>query len=193
MQDKKIDRRVKYTKKALKNSLIDSLKEKTIEKITVKELCEKADVNRGTFYSHYSDQFDLYNEVVKELITDAIALTEPFMNPNERLHDKLKTAVVIFRFIKANCELFKVLLENFSILGSDKYDDMFNQMVHSVYLDDVKRQVPDERLVDMAYQFVAAANITLIKYWINTGMKESEEEMAVLAMKLTTKGISGLM
>ena len=58
MQDKKKDRRVKYTKKALKNSLIDSLKEKTIEKITVKELCEKADVNRGTFYSHYSDQFD---------------------------------------------------------------------------------------------------------------------------------------
>lgn len=193
MQDKKIDRRVKYTKQALKDSLIDALREKTIEKITVKELCERADVNRGTFYSHYSDQFALYNEVVRGLIAESIKITEPFMNPNERIHDKLKTAVVVFKYIKANSEIFQILLENLSIFGTDKYDDMFNKMIHNVYLDDIKKQVPNDRLVDMVYQFVISANLTLIKYWLNTGMKESEEEMAILAMKLTTKGITGLM
>ena len=191
MQEKKIDRRVKYTKKALKNSLICALKGKTIEKITVKELCEMADVNRGTFYSHYSDQFALYNEVVKDLIAEAIRITNPFMDPNEKIHDKFKTAVKVFKFVKANSELIGILLENFSLMGDDKYEDMFNQMIHQVYLDDIKRQISNERFVDMVYQYVVAANITLIKYWLNTGMQESEEEMAMLALKLTTKGISG--
>ena len=193
MQDKKIDRRVKYTKQALKDSLIEALKDKAIEKITVKELCEKADVNRGTFYSHYADQFDLYNEVIRDLVLTAIKLTDPFMDPKGAIHDKLKTAVTVFKFIKANDELIRILIENLSIFGTDKYSDMFNRMIHNVYLDDIKKNVPNARLVDMVYQYVVSANLTLIKYWLNTGMKESEEEMAILAMKLTTKGISGLM
>lgn len=193
MQEKKVDRRVKYTKQALKDSLIDALGVKPIEKVTVKELCEMADVNRGTFYSHYSDQYDLYDELIYDLIDRALKVTGPLMEPNQRIHDQLKAAVDVFKFVRANADLIRILLENFNIFGSDRYDDMFNKMVHKVYLDDIKRQVPDERYVDMVYQFVIAANVTMIKYWLNTGMKESEEEMAVLAMKLTIKGISGLM
>ena len=193
MQEKKVDRRVKYTKQALKDSLIDALGVKPIEKVTVKELCEKADVNRGTFYSHYADQYDLYNELIYDLIDRALKVTGPLMEPNQRIHDQLKAAVDVFKFVRANADLIRILLENFNIFGSDRYDDMFNKMVHKFYLDDIKRQVPDERYVDMVYQFVITANITMIKYWLNTGMKESEEEMAVLAMKLTVKGISGLM
>lgn len=193
MQEKKVDRRVKYTKQALKESLVEALGEKPIEKVTVKELCEIADVNRGTFYSHYSDQFDLYNELIYDLIDRSLKVTGPFMNANQKMHDQLKTAVDVFRFVRANADLIRILLDNFNIFGTDRYDDMFNKMVHKVYLDDIKRQIPDERYVDMVYQFVITANITLIKYWLNTGMKESEEEMAVLAIKLTVKGISGLM
>lgn len=193
MQEKKVDRRVKYTKQALKDSLIEVLSVKPIERVTVKELCEMADVNRGTFYSHYSDQYDLYDELIYDLIDRALKVTGPLMEPNQRIHDQLKAAVDVFKFVRANADLIRILLENFNIFGSDRYDDMFNKMVHKVYLDDIKRQVPDERYVDMVYQFVIAANVTMIKYWLNTGMKESEEEMAVLAMKLTVKGISGLM
>ncbi|MBQ8783158.1 MAG: TetR/AcrR family transcriptional regulator [Clostridia bacterium] len=192
MQDKKVDRRVKYTKQALKNSLISALQEKPIEKITVKELCEKADVNRGTFYAHYSDQFDLYNSLVKEFLSEAISMTGGLMDPNERVHDKIKVATMIFKYVKDNSDLAKVLLNGTSVFGYDKYNDVFNEMIHKVYLDEVKRQVSNDRFVDMVYQFVAVANITLMKYWVNTGMQESEEEMAILAMKLTTRGVSGL-
>lgn len=193
MQEKKVDRRVKYTKQALKDSLIEVLSVKPIERVTVKELCEMADVNRGTFYSHYSDQYDLHNELIYDLIDRALKVTGPLLEPNQGIHDQLETAVDVFKFVRANADLIRILLENFNIFGSDRYDDMFNKMVHKFYLDDIKRQVPDERYVDMVYQFVITANITMIKYWLNTGMKESEEEMAVLAMKLTVKGISGLM
>ena len=54
---KRSDARVRYTRKVLKESLLSLLKEKPINKITVKEVCELAELNRATFYSHYSDCF----------------------------------------------------------------------------------------------------------------------------------------
>lgn len=190
MENKKTDRRVKYTKEVLKTALIELLCEKNLEKITVKELCEKADVNRGTFYSHYSDQFDLHDEIVRNFVTEAVAITEDFFKDESK--NQVQRAAEIYAFVKENHLLTKVLLDGHSIFGFDEYTDIFNEIVHRVYLDDVKSKVQDERFVDMVYQFVAAANLTLIKYWVNTGMKESEEKMAQLALKLTSSGVRGL-
>lgn len=55
----RLDRRKRYTRKVLKESLISLLKDKPISSVTVKEICELADINRSTFYTHYNDQFDL--------------------------------------------------------------------------------------------------------------------------------------
>ncbi len=192
MQEKKVDRRVKYTKQALKMSLIEALQQKPIEKITVKEICEGADVNRGTFYSHYTDQIDLYDDVVYEVIQNGIELTDGILDVHERFHNKVNMVVAIYRYVKENADLIRALLNNISIFGFNKYTDKFNEVVHKVYLDEIKQEVEDHAFVDMVYQYVAAANLTLIQYWLNTGMKETEEEMAILAMKLTGKGLSGL-
>ena len=59
MRTKKDDRRVRYTKMVLKDSLLKLLSEKDISRITIKEICDGADVNRATFYAHYADQYDL--------------------------------------------------------------------------------------------------------------------------------------
>ena len=49
------DRRVKYTKMVLRNALIKLLETKPISRITIKEICEEADINRTTYYAHYTD------------------------------------------------------------------------------------------------------------------------------------------
>ena len=54
----KEDRRIRITKKAIKESLIELLQEYPIAKISVKMICESADINRSTFYAHYNDQSD---------------------------------------------------------------------------------------------------------------------------------------
>ena len=54
-----MDRRVKYTKKVIKDTFIDLLSEKDINKVTVSEICKIADINRATFYRYYLDVFDL--------------------------------------------------------------------------------------------------------------------------------------
>ena len=65
---KRNDARVRYTQKILKESFLKLLKEKAVNKITVKEVCELAGLNRATFYAHYSDCFDLMEKIEQELI-----------------------------------------------------------------------------------------------------------------------------
>ena len=62
----KSDARVRYTQNALKQALLTLLKEKSVNKITVKEVCELAELNRATFYSHYSDCFALLEAIENE-------------------------------------------------------------------------------------------------------------------------------
>ncbi len=65
---KKTDARVRYTQKVLKDSLLQLLEKKPINKITVKEVCELAELNRATFYAHYTDCFALLESIENEML-----------------------------------------------------------------------------------------------------------------------------
>lgn len=64
----KNDARVRYTERILKESFLSILREKPVNKITVKEVCDSAGLNRATFYSHYSDCFDLMEKIEGEIL-----------------------------------------------------------------------------------------------------------------------------
>ena len=66
----KLDARKRYTQMILKQSFLKLLKEKPVNKITVKELCELSQINRATFYTHYSDCFALLESIENELIDE---------------------------------------------------------------------------------------------------------------------------
>ena len=66
METKRDDRRTQYSKRVIKESLLELLQEKPLNKITVKELCDRADVNRSTFYAYYTDIYELHRKMVKE-------------------------------------------------------------------------------------------------------------------------------
>lgn len=65
---KKTDARVRYTQKVLKDSFLKLLEKKPVNKITVKEVCELAELNRATFYAHYSDCFALLESIEREML-----------------------------------------------------------------------------------------------------------------------------
>ena len=66
------NRKVKYTKMVIRESLFELLEIKKLKQITVKSLCELADINRGTFYSHYSDINDLVETLeLRNLLSQA--------------------------------------------------------------------------------------------------------------------------
>lgn len=65
---RKADARIRYTQGVLKQALLSFLQEKPINKITVKEVCERAELNRATFYAHYSDCFALLESIEEDLL-----------------------------------------------------------------------------------------------------------------------------
>ena len=67
---RKSDARVRYTKRVLKEAFLTLLKEKPVTRITVREVCDLADVNRSTFYTHYHDCFDLQENIENELLEE---------------------------------------------------------------------------------------------------------------------------
>lgn len=62
------DLRIRYTKAFIKEALVELLQEKPLNKITVKAVCDKAEINRSTFYKYYADVFDLFEQLEKEYI-----------------------------------------------------------------------------------------------------------------------------
>ena len=66
----KLDARKRYTQMILKQSFLKLLKEKPVNKITVKELCQLSQINRATFYTNYSDCFALLESIENELIDE---------------------------------------------------------------------------------------------------------------------------
>lgn len=77
------DLRIIKTKENLQNALLELLKEKSIEKIKVAELCRRANVNRGTFYLHYALVDDLFKELFQDIIIDlGKSHGKPYKNTN---------------------------------------------------------------------------------------------------------------
>ena len=68
MVEKKTDRRILKTKRALRESLLYLLKEQPIQKISVSRLCEKSDINRSTFYTYYSSPMNLLESIEDEIL-----------------------------------------------------------------------------------------------------------------------------
>ncbi len=66
--DKNLDLRVQKTYSCLMNAILEMLKEKDFEEITVNELCEKALVGRGTFYKHFADKYDFFSFMLSEML-----------------------------------------------------------------------------------------------------------------------------
>lgn len=110
------DKRVRKTKRFLKQSLIVLLEKKTFEQITVTELCLQSDISRITFYAHYSDKFALVDEMFAEMLDSA---TRDYRQL-QKIHNPINETIPTF------CNLLDCILnlynENMSLLTHTTID-----------------------------------------------------------------------
>lgn len=106
-----MDRRTRYTRMVLNESLIRFLEQKDIARITVTELCADADINRSTYYAHYTDPYDqlarLKEDLLTEMTANARALDTRSLSPVERSRQVLGC---ILGFLEQRRHIFRILL-----------------------------------------------------------------------------------
>ncbi|HIS25724.1 MAG TPA: TetR/AcrR family transcriptional regulator [Candidatus Pullilachnospira intestinigallinarum] len=67
-----MDKKVAKTKKSIINAFLELRSKKALEKITVRELCEKAEINKSTFYTHFKDIYDLSEYLETQLVDQVV-------------------------------------------------------------------------------------------------------------------------
>lgn len=183
------DRRVKYTKMVLKENLIKLLSDKPISRITVKELCEHADINRATFYRYYSDNFDLLKRIESEFISDINSYLDNFAFEMGET-DLLQMISKIFECIAQNSELCRALLGKNGDINFQT--DIMQIVSERVVFEWQKEKRVDETTAEYIYTYVATGSIGVIHKWLFDPNPKSPQEMAELVAQLAHRGIQML-
>ena len=185
-----VDRRVRKTRRQLRECLITLLKEKKVQDITVRELTDMADLNRGTFYLHYKDVFDLLEKTEAELQEDFNQL----VCKHDAVDLKQRPSVIfneIYSLVYDNADLIEILLgEN----GDLNFVNRLKQLIREKCLKDWMEvfRSGNADAFDAFFSFIVSGCIGLVQYWLQTGLKETPEQMAKLTEHIITKGIGVL-
>ena len=175
MEVKKTDRRVKYTKMVIKNSLIKFLKQKPISKISVKEICDDADINRATFYAHYMDQYDLLRQIEDEIIDNVVQYLEVFnFKENDLISIEITEKILIY--IEENSELFDLLLNSNGDIQF--YQEVIKIIGWKHFVPLISNDSIKEEDAEYIFHFLASGAVGVIQMWLKNGMKNTARELA---------------
>lgn len=168
------NRRIKVTKRMLKESLIEMTRTKSIHQISIRELCEKADINRSTFYKHYGSQYDL----LKEMEDEVLAQIEKDMVVDRKNGMDDKYLISTLTFLSKNIELCQMLINS-------NVDPEFPQKL--LYLPSIKKLLqeilPEKSNPNEAaytYEFMVHGGYNMLKRWINQENRETPEQMSTI-------------
>lgn len=190
MSTDSIDRRVRKTRRQLRECLISLLKEKKVQDITVRELTDMADLNRGTFYLHYKDVFDLLEKTEAELQDEFNQL----VLKHDAVDLKQRPAVIfneIYSLVYENADLIEILLgEN----GDLNFVNRLKKLIREKCLKDWMEvfRTGNPAVFDAFFSYIASGCVGLVQYWLQTGLKETPQQKAKLTEQIITHGIEVL-
>ena len=177
------DQRVRLTRKLLKDALVQLMQKQHISEITVRSLCELADINRSTFYSHYTDPFDLLHQIEQEVMDNLKSYLEKQDYQDNR---PLSTQVLIriLEYLKNNADMFKVLLSENCDFDFQK-DIMDLSQIVSFQLNP-KHAARTREYITI---FGITGCISLLQKWLQDDMVEPPEKMAEFFLQLVYHGM----
>ena len=188
-QKTKTDRRVLYTKMFLKESLLELMKEKPVDKITPTELCRKAEINRNTFYAHYYSTRDVLEEIEAEFSAQIIeSLSNQFSAENMDISQMLNE---ICRIIYEKQDFCKILLSG---NGDGTFFERIVMLGKNVIINGWRKggvTLSDDQM-DMFFAYIVNGSIALIRKWAASDMKNTPAEIAALIERATYGGINGM-
>lgn len=187
----KTDRRKARTRQLLYEALMALLQEKSVDLITVTDIAERADVNRGTFYLHYRDVGDMLQQL-KDGVFDSVRSCVEQLDVTEAMQyidrdEPYPVSVRIFEELIRHGEFLRLMLGPQGDLAfARRLRELFVSRIHAK----LQGLSPDSKTIPTDYlvSYIASANFGLVMHWLDTGRTLSPEQMARMMVNLMNYG-----
>ena len=187
MSGKPVNRRVQFTKNALREAMIELITEKPLTSITVKDVCARADINRSTFYIHYKDVNDLLLHLEDEMAERLSELCRRH-DPKDSMTGGYPFLTDLYAFIQENADLCKVLLGGY---GDRAYTERICRILRDDFIEAYLSLLcpGDREKIHYFCAFIVPGNLMLALRWLQDGTRESPEEIARFAGQFISSGV----
>lgn len=184
----RFDARVRYTRMIIEESFLELLRQRPAARVTVTELCQKAQINRATFYRHYLDIPDLLDQMEEQLFAEVRSVLGGYAEGLEAFLVEMMT-------------LMRQQGSRYMVLGSGNGDpDLMAKTLRvcgESALPLLEKSLPrmDEDSRRMLYQFLSCGCGGILTQWVRDGMTRSPEELTAFMLQLcwrTVEGFSGV-
>lgn len=190
MAEKNIDSRVRRTKKLLRQGLTELMAKKSIKKITVRELSELVEINRGTFYLHYKDIYDLVEQIEDELFSEfeSILMNYTLDDLSNRPHLIIAD---VCRFLDKNRDICGVLLSD---NGDINFVQKLRTFLREKCLNDITEayHIDDLEGYEFLYAYFESGAVGIARYWIqHPESGKTPDDIAYIIETVFVNGIQG--
>ncbi len=181
----KENQRVAISKRLLKEALLSLLKEKKIDKISITELCKKAEINRATFYRHYNVPQDVLTDIELEIIGKAQNIAP--------LPTTVKGALPyleqLFTFAYDNADIVRILIANDADTHFSHLLDSCNNSILQEKLHLLNGDLLDKDSVKLLAAYLGGGGYHLIKAWLMDDMPKTPQEIAKIIFNLIIRDL----
>lgn len=193
ISDPAIDRRIVRTRQAIREAFISLIEEKGFDALSVKDIAAKANINRGTFYLHYQDKFDLLEQTEAELISSIreIVRQMPPLDTDDlkSIEMPLPVIVSIFEYLKDNASTMRAIL---GLKGDVAFQSQVKKAIeNNLFRIGMFAHVNQKDLViplDYLISYITSADLGVVEAWLKRGCLETPQEMAMIISKFTFFG-----
>lgn len=189
MDQIKLDRRVRKTRALLRDGLADLLTKKNIRDIKVKELVDIVDINRSTFYLHYTDIYDMLEKIEQELMDEILkAFAKHPLGPKENTPLFIAD---IFEILSSNRTICKALVGPH---GDMAFVVKMENIIGTHALASITPRLKDTSPAELRYTYAYCLNgcVGLIKDWLLNDAKETPKEMSDLMFHMVKNSLNDL-
>ena len=174
-------RKIRYTKMVIRDSLIEIMKTKSILSISIKEICELADISRSSFYAHYKDQFDLLRQIEDETFAYVENMLDKFKDKH-RKKEVLQMIEETLSYVASSGNYIQVLLsENGDASFQLKLFKLL--MSHNVTLKNITEYKQDDEARVYYSVYLIHGSIGTVQHWLKNNMSIPIPQLARILCK----------
>lgn len=176
-----MDRRVIRTKRAIRNALLQLALEKDVEKITIKELAVKADVDRKTIYNYYNGITEIFGEIENELIASFHQEAAGLVNT----YDVRQYFLAIVRLIEQDFEMYELIMRSNNSTFISKVVLFLREWIQT----SLNKSMFDPEKIAAATEYLSGGIFNAYRYWFQSNRQKTLEQFSLELCSLVMEGL----